>query len=926
MSGSSVYEVRMFRERGYKRQRCRYCGEYFWSLREREDCADAPCSDYTFFELSRKLPSLTVEEVRNKFLNFFRKEGHEVIDPYPVVARWRDDLYLTIASIIVFQPHVTSGLMPPPANPLVIAQPCIRLEDIDSVGYTFGRHLTSFIMGGHHAFNYPDRKVYFTHETVEYAMRFFTEEIGLPEDELVFKESWWEGGGNAGPSFEVAAGGLELATLVFMMYESRDGRYVNMPLKIVDTGYGIERIAWFTQGVPTAFHAIYGGLVSEYHSLLGLKEPPEDLLISAVRHAGRLNPKDLTKYKLLKKVVSEETGYSPDDVGEFLDGAVKVYAVLDHVKTASLMLADNIVPSNTGEGYLVRLVLRRIFRLLSTVGGLEEGLIHKLFTLQADYWRGLYPQLLRSQEYIMDVLTHELRKYNALVERAPQIVRKYLRKGSKGLSTNELIEMYDSHGLPPELVGEIAKKEGVDVQIPSDFYYQVASKHSRAPIKKKESSKLPDDVIKALDVEHYPLTELLFHKDSYIREFKAKILGVINGKYLILDRTAFYPEGGGQAADTGEIYFLEGGFRTRVDDVQKHRDIVVHALHDPVPENLKGSEVVGKIDWGRRFSLMRHHTATHMLLGAARRVLGDHVWQAGAEKTPRRGRLDITHYKPVTAKEVKQIEEMVNSLIIEGREVRTQFLPKYEAEKKYGFRLYEGGVILKPVIRVVEIDGWDAEACFGTHVRNTRDVGAFKVVSVDRIADGVVRFEYVAGTEVSEYAEELEEKIRKASKIIGGDLIQRSESLMKELASLRKQLSMYRDILEEELFKDLLGKALNIEGYEVIVDKLGITDHEVIKNVLLRFAKERPKAIVVAIIPRAKGYQVEISVARELVRVLDAGALLKRIIAKIPGTGGGREDHASGFFKVSDYEILRRAVLDVIAEILKNAGRRNSSG
>ena len=179
----SIYEVRMFREREYKRQRCGICGEFFWSLKERDECGDAPCSDYTFFDMKIGSAPLTVKEARDKFLNFFKRKGHEVLDPYPVVARWRDDLYLTIASIIVFQPHVTSGMVPPPANPLVIAQPCIRLEDLDSVGYTFGRHLTSFIMGGHHAFNYPDRKVYFTHETVDLAREFFTSEIGIPEEE-----------------------------------------------------------------------------------------------------------------------------------------------------------------------------------------------------------------------------------------------------------------------------------------------------------------------------------------------------------------------------------------------------------------------------------------------------------------------------------------------------------------------------------------------------------------------------------------------------------------------------------------------------------------------------------------------------------------------------------------------------------------------
>lgn len=247
----SEYRLGIFRERGYTRRVCRVCGTPFWTRGPHEVCNDIPCTDYRFFDIPLRLKNLSYEDTVRLFLDFFRREGHEVIEPAPVVARWREDLYLTIASIVVFQPHVTSGRVPPPANPLVIAQPCVRLEDIDNVGLTFGRHMTSFTMGGHHAFNYPDKYVYWKDETVAYAEKFFGELIGVPDEELTFKESWWEGGGNAGPSMEVTVGGLEVATLVFMQYEAVDGGYKEIPLKIVDVGYGIERITWLTQKTPT---------------------------------------------------------------------------------------------------------------------------------------------------------------------------------------------------------------------------------------------------------------------------------------------------------------------------------------------------------------------------------------------------------------------------------------------------------------------------------------------------------------------------------------------------------------------------------------------------------------------------------------------------------------------------------------------------
>jgi len=907
----SVYRVRMFSERGYLRQKCKYCGEYFWSLRERDDCGDAPCSDYTFFKLSNSLPSLTVQESRQRFLNFFSRKGHEIIQPYPVVARWRDDLYLTIASIIVFQPHVTSGMMPPPANPLVIAQPCVRLEDIDSVGYTFGRHLTSFIMGGHHAFNYPDKEVYFKDETVELAMEFFTKEIGIPEDELVFKESWWEGGGNAGPSFEVTVGGLELATLVFMMYEAENGKYVEMPLKIVDTGYGIERISWFTQGVPTAFHAIYGDLLKKYYDVLGLKEPPSGLLLDAVKHSGRLSPKNKGLYMKLKRVVSRDTGYSFSEVEEYLNTAVRVYALLDHIKTAELMLADGIVPSNTGEGYLARLVLRRIFRILSSLGSLNT--IDDLLELQARYWVTLYPQILESLSYILDVTRHELSKFNDVLKRAPKIVSKYLRKGRFGLTMNELIELYDSHGISPDMVQEISNRLGLNISVPEDFFSKVAARHSTAPIKKVKKVALPEDVVR--EASGLPPTELLFHKDPYLRKFKAKVISVIKSRYVVLDKTAFYPEGGGQAHDVGLLRVEDSGIELKVVNVQKVNNVVIHVLNNGA-DFIKGKEVIGEIDWFRRFPLMRHHTATHIILGAARKVLGDHVWQAGAEKTPERARLDITHYKPIGRDELRRIEDLANKVILEGRRVRTYYLPKYEAEKKYGFRLYEGGVVLQPVLRVVEIEDFDAEACFGTHVTNTKDVGVIKITSVDRIADGVVRLEYVAGTEVAEYARDLEDKVSKASEILGGDLIARSKSVIQELSELKKKLRRYSELYKESLINNLMASATHINNHRLVVGEVSAEDSELVKEILMEVSRRSPEVIAAIFIRRRAGYQIELSLGDQAAQSYDASQLINQILRATGGSGGGQRTHASGFIKSSSSAIVSQ-VKDILMRSLK---------
>ncbi len=909
VAGPEIYRVKLFEKENYLRLKCGVCGADFWSRIPRDNCNDAPCADYTFFNLRIGSGPLTVREVRDKFLSFFEERGHKVIKPYPVVARWRDDLYLTIASIVVFQPHVTSGLVPPPANPLVIAQPSIRLEDIDSVGYTFGRHLTNFIMGGHHAFNYPDKYVYFTHETVEYAREFFTRVIGVPEDELVFKESWWEGGGNAGPCFEVAVGGLEVATLVFMMYESLpDGTYREIPLKIVDTGYGIERIAWLTQKTPTAFHAIYGGLVSDYHRLLGVEEPSEDVLRVSVKYVGRLNPKNEILYTKLKDEVSRELGLSAEELGSILDKVIKVYALLDHVKTASLMLSDGIVPSNSGEGYLARLVLRRIFRLLTQLGyDLSEAYV--LFDKQIKFWGDMYEQLRGKESYVEDVLRHEVSRYLDVLGKAPTLVRKYLRRGTHGLSLDELVELYDSHGIPPEVVAEVGRREGVEVVVPSDFYNRLAAKHSRAPLRREEKTKVPAEVADA--VRGLRPTRQLFHEDPYLREFISRVVKVVGG-YVILEETAFYPEGGGQEPDVGYLFLGDKAYR--VVDVQKVGDVILHKVEDSLPADVAGVVVRGVIDWERRYKLMRHHTATHVILGVARRVLGSHVWQAGAEKSEDRARLDITHYKSLTDEEVRVIEDLANKVVLEGREVRTYFMPKYEAEERYGFVLYEGGVVLEPVIRVVEIEGLDAEACFGTHLRNTREVGALKIVKTEKIADGVVRLEYVAGTQVSEYARELESKIRVAESLLGGDLTLKLQSVIKELQDLRSRVAALKKYYVKELVKLIESSAERVGGLRVSVIYLDLVESDALRDVLKDMSERYEDLVLIVLSPRSGGgLDVEISEGSRASTVVPASRLLRELTSIVGGRGGGGAHHATGYLGVDDVGRVRELVLKLIS-------------
>ena len=896
----SIFRVKLFDIKRFRRAQCSQCKAFFWSIVERDNCGDVPCTNYTFMNIPTRRSS-SYKEVRDLFLEFFKKRGHEVIEPKPVVARWREDLYLTIASIVVFQPHVTSGLVPPPANPLVIAQPCIRLEDIDSVGLTLGRHLTNFIMGGHHAFNYRDKYVYWTNETVEYAYQFFVEELGIPEEELTFKESWWEGGGNAGPCFEVSAGGLELATLVFMMYKVVDGRYEELPIRIVDTGYGIERIAWFLQKTPTAFHAVYGPLVSEFHRIIGVPEPRNEFLLTALQGMPKLK---IGGRQELFKYVANTLGLRIGEVEEELSRIFDLYAILDHTKTVMLMLADGVVPSNSGEGYLARLVIRRTLRRLSRLS--RDVKLVELIAKQISFWSDMYPNAYKARDRILEMVELEEEKYRSTLSRVSAIASRY--SSTKLPTVEDLVEIYDAHGIPPEILAEeIEKRYKVKIEIPENFYSVVASRHSRPKVLKTvEEVKLPKEVVE--EFSRLSSTEPLFHLEPYTKRFKAKVLGVYKN-YVVLDRTAFYPEGGGQLGDRGYLYLNERVYK--VIDTKKIGDVVVHIL-----ENSEGLEpgvyVEGEIDWATRYKRMRHHTATHILLGALRKVLGDHVWQAGAEKTEFKARLDVTHYKMPTDEEVKKIETLANSIIDSAVDVKVYLLPRNEAEKMYGFALYQGGVPMTSTIRVVEIPGWDAQACFGTHVKNTSEVGVIKIVNVDKIADGVIRFEFVASTALPHYIYQVEDKLRTVAQTLSiniADIDKRITSFVKDVENLRILLKIYRSMYINEVIKNMSNKIEKLPVADLFIHRMDVDDKETLREIIIKAIEMNPNLIFIGLIPIENRTYIEISLGREVAKKIDAREILKELTRELPIKAGGKQDHVTGTIQTD---------IDKVIEIIKN--------
>ncbi|ADB57154.1 alanine--tRNA ligase [Archaeoglobus profundus] len=891
-------DITFLKENGFIRKKCPKCGKYFWTVDEsREICGDPPCDSYKFIGNPIFKKEFDLKEMREYYLRFFEERGHTRIDRYPVVARWRDDIYLTIASIADFQPFVTSGVAPPPANPLTISQPCIRMDDLDSIGKT-GRHLSLFEMMAHHAFNYPNQHIYWKNETVQYCTELL-QSLGVKLEDIVYKEEPWAGGGNAGPCLEAIVGGIELATLVFMnLVEDPNGdivvkgsRYRKMENYIVDTGYGLERFVWASKGTPTVYDAVFPEVVEFILKNSDVEKPDERIVAESSKLAGIMG--ELSGEKLLefRKNLSNRLGVSLEELERVLIPMEMVYALADHTRAILFMLGDGLVPSNAGAGYLARLMIRRSLRLAEEIG----------FSLSIFDLVELHRKILKEFEFevpletIQEMLEIEEKKYKLTIQRGISLVeRKILRKGR--VDKEDLIEFYDSHGIPPEIVVRIAKERGVEVEMPKDFYAELASRHMKAE-KKVEEKKLKGS---------YPKTEKLYYDNPKLFEFTAKVIGV-EGDKVILDRTAFYPESGGQASDTG--YFEVDGKRIKVLDVQEEDGVVYHVVEG----ELKVGDVVrGVIDADRRLRHMRHHSATHLLLYSLRKLYGNHVWQAGARKERGKARLDVTHYKKPSDEEIAEIEKLVNAEIMANKPVTWEWMDRIEAERRYGFRLYQGGVPPGRVIRVVRV-GDDVQACGGTHCNSTGEIGFFKIVRVESIQDGVIRFEFTAGESALEYVQEIERILKDASTILRVEpskLPKTVERFFEEWKERGKKIERLKREIAKVKAEKLLENAEEFDSIKVVCDVMDASMDEMVK-----IAEELVKAKAVGVLMNTEG---KVKVVTFSGIDVDARELMKEIGKRIKGGGGGRKEIAQGAGQIAlNKDELMTIVFEFLSRNLK---------
>ena len=724
------YNVKLFQEQGFVRKSCSKCGRFFWTLdANRTLCPDDGTDTYSFIGEPPTSKRFDYTQAWKQVEEFFVKNNHTSVSRYPVVCRWRDDLYFTIASIVDFQRIMGSKVVFEfPANPLVVPQTCLRFKDLENVGVT-GRHFSSFCMIGQHSV--PNNQGYWKDECVDLDYRLLTDQFGIKKEEVVFVEDVWAGGGSFGPSLEYFVRGLELGNAVFTEFQGELGQHTTLDQRVIDMGAGLERFAWITMGTPTAYDCCFGPINEKLYNTIGIDSDSEVLrkyfteIAKEIDHYDDLNQ--------VRRLAIKNAGITDSQLTKMITPMEGMYLIADHLRTLIFAITDGALPSNVGGGYNLRMMLRRIN---ATVSKLNLKLdIDDLIDSHIDYLKDTYPELDEKREDVKKILKIESARYEESKVHMKKKAEKIREKGTP--TVDELITFYESDGITPEYLKEV---DAIS-EVPSSFYSKLSDLHQSE--KKKAITELP--------LEQLPETETLFYKDDPM-EFEAKVIKVFDDQ-VVLDKTSFYARGGGQEPDHGSI----AGFE--VVDVDKHANIIVHKLKGGIPN--EGDTVQCKVDVTRRSNITKNHTSTHIINTSARSVLGSWVWQHSAFKDDDHARLDITHHSSLNDEQVKQIEDAANKMIKDNYPVNIEYFDRGTAEQKYGFRIYQGGVVPVKSVRIVSIEDKDIEACGGTHVKKTGDIELIKITKTKRIQDGVVRLEFVSGPNAFTYVKEQEEESKK---------------------------------------------------------------------------------------------------------------------------------------------------------------------
>lgn len=748
--------VKLFDELGFKRRQCTGCKKFFWTLTEQTTCNDATCKTYDFIGNPPTKKPLDYIETWKVIEKFFVKNGHTSIEPYPVVCRWIPNLYFTIAGIVDFlrvdNGNVSFDL---PANPCILTQPCLRFNDVVNSGIN-GKSYTCFGMIQQTSL-YDGKQGYWKDECIDLDWELLTKVFGIPDKEIVFIEDAWLGPTAFGSSLEYHVQGLELGNAVFTEFAGTIDNYREMKNKIIDMGAGHERFSWITNGTPTSYDVVFGNVIKKLKKVCGI-DYDEKFFLKYAKLAGVLNA-DEGDINQTRKEIAKKLDVSLEELEIKVLPLEALYAIADYSRALAFAISGSGLPSNVAGGYNLRVILRRALSFINKFNFSVK--LEDVAVWHANYLRKLFPELLKNEDAIVKILEVEEKRYKNTIERSRKIIEDF---AGRKIPEEELMKLYESEGITPEQL---------NVETPANFYQKITEKHMGH---KSEEVKFP------FDVDNLPATKILYYEKPPIFEFKAKVLKAFDN-FVVLDQTSFYPTAGGQLHDTG---YLNGA---KVVDVIKIGNVIVHKIEGNVKE---GESVTAKVDRNRREKLRKHHDSIHIINGVVHKVIGSWCHQHGTEKDIDKARIDITHYEALTDNQVEAIEKMANEIVERNLPITKTLMDRKDAEKKYGFGIYTGGYVPSKQIRITDIgNGFDIEACAGTHGDSTGDIGCISIIRTKKIADGLVRIEIKSGDVALEYLKEKERILQDVAKKLNvkeEDVPKAVEKLFETWKTKRKQL------------------------------------------------------------------------------------------------------------------------------------------
>ena len=880
-----------------------------------------------------------LNELREKYLHYFEGKGHLRLGSFPLVPK-DDPSLLLINSGMAPMKKWFLGQEEPPRHRVTTCQKCIRTPDIERVGIT-ARHGCFFEMLGN--FSFQD---YFKKEVIPWAWEFLTKEleipadrlyisvyqdddeaydiwtksVGIPEDHMVRlgkEDNFWEhGSGPCGPCSEIyfdrglkyGCGKptcgvgcdcdrfMEIWNLVFSQYDSDGkGTYALLPKPNIDTGMGLERLAVAMQDVDNLFEV--------------------DTVAAVLHHVERISGK---QYGANEK----------DDIS--------IRVITDHIRATVFMASDGILPSNEGRGYVMRRLLRRAARHGRMLGIDHPFLTDLVDTVIISSEVG-YPELREHESYIKKVIGTEEERFYKTIDSGMNILNGMIQHlhetHKKILSGLDVFKLNDTFGFPLDLTKEIAAEAGLGID-EAAFHVEMTRQRERARAERlaKDISGWSEDLFGELNAEP---TEF----DGYdVLKETAKVLALSDGEELndavstdyeerenvlvVLDRTPFYAEMGGQVADHG--YLTSGTANLKVNQVKKTpKGFYVHTCTLLDGTIRVGDTVTAAVDEQRRASICRNHTATHLMQKALREVLGEHVHQAGSYQDDKITRFDFTHFNAVTPEELVEVEKRVNEKIFAALPVTIQNLPIEEAKKMGAMALF--GEKYGKVVRVVDAGGWSVEFCGGTHVKNTAQIGCFKILSEASVAAGIRRIEATTGYGVLNLLDDRTAELANTAVALKAnnmkDVAARAQAVTAELKEANKQLEIAKAKLASSQIDGLFQNAVEVDGVRIVTVYLNGTTPDTLRSMMDKLRDKEPNAVGALIGTDGSKTTLAVGVGKNaLARGLKAGALVKQIAAIAGGNGGGKPDFAmAGIRDTSKIDDALNAVEGIVKENLEKA-------